>query len=152
MTINDWLFLSLLAASIWRRQRIAVAFSFLYLLQSIADPILADWAYYWTLIVIDAGVALSISAFTPSRSDLIIAACSGMFLVINSVGAVMWWLGMGPDSYDHACTVAYIIMFASLIRMRPEHGSCDNHDLDNHGARAALRARLGLHTKEGISK
>jgi hypothetical protein len=155
VTLNDYLQFALCAASIWRQSWLAVSFSFLYLLHMAADPYLSDPAYYIVLILIDSAVAMAISAYTTSRQDLVVAACAGLFLIVNCFGFGLWFIGAEPAPYDYACSVVYGMMIASVIgTRRPAHERMQRDDgrLGCSGAWFAVREGLGLHYKEGGSK
>ena len=153
--LNEFLFFTLCAVSIWRRSWLAVAFSFLYLLHMAADPYLSDPAYYIVLILIDSSVAMAISAYTPSRHDLSVAACAGLFLIVNCYGLAIWFMGLDPDPYNYACTAAYIIMITSIVSIgRPAHERKrrDNMRLGGRCAVLACREGVGMHHQEDYRK
>ena len=155
MTLNEFLFFTLCAVSIWRRSWLAVAFSFLYLLHMAADPYLSDPAYYIALIMIDSAIAMSISAYTPSRHDMAVAACAGLFLIVNCYGLIIWFIGLEPEPYNYACTAAYVIMITTIISMgKPAHERRQRYDvgLGCSGAWLTMRKGLGVHYKEGCHK
>ncbi len=155
MSINDYMQIMLAVVSIWRRSWLALAFSILYLLHMAVESQLSGPMYYLTLILIDAAVALSISAYTPSRRDIFIAGCCGLFLLANCYGLAIWWLYMTPTSYNYACAAVYIIMITTIISMgKPAHERMQRDDgrLGCSGAWFAVREGLGLHYKEGGSK
>lgn len=155
MTLNEFLFFSLCIVSVWRRSWLAVAFSFMYLLHMAADSYLSDPAYYVVLILIDSAVAMSISAYRPSRQDLAVAACSGLFLIINGYGLIIWFIGLQPDSYNYACSAAYIIMIASIISMgraSHERRGRDKVRVDGRSSVLACRAGMGVHHQEDSCK
>ena len=155
MSINDVLFIVLAVVSVLRRSWMAVAFSFLYLLHMAVESHLSSPMYYLALILIDAAVALSISAYTPSRRDIFIAGCCGLFLLVNCYGLAIWWLYMPPTSYDYACTAVYITMITTIISMgKPAHERKQRDDggLGCSGAWLAVREGLGLYYKEGCHK
>ena len=155
MTFNDHMQILLAVVSIWRRSWLALAFSILYLLHMAVESHLSSPMYYLALILIDAAVALSISAYTPSRRDIFIAGCCGLFLLVNCYGLAIWWLYMPPTSYDYACTAVYIIMITTIISMgKPAHERRQRDDvgLGRSGAWLAVREGLGLHYKEGCHK
>lgn len=155
MAFNDYFQFALCAVSIWRRSWLAVSFSFLYLLHMAADQYLSDPAYYIALILIDSAVAMAISAYTPSRHDISVSACAGLFLIVNCYGMIIWFMGLEPDPYNYACTAAYIIMITTIICMgKPAHERKQRDDgrLGCSGAWFAVREGLGLHYKEGGSK
>src|SRR5574344_2743856 len=154
MTVNDYMQILLAVVSIWRRSWLALAFSILYLLHMAVGSHLSSPMYYLALILIDAAVALSISAFTPSRRDIFIAGCCGIFMLVNCYGLAIWWLCIPPTSYDYACTAAYITMITTIISTgNPAHERRQRDDgrLGCSGAWLALREGLGLHYKEGGS-
>ena len=155
MSINDVLFITLAVVSVLRRSWLAVAFSILYLLHMAVESHLSSQMYYLALILIDAAVAMSITAFTPSRRDIFIAGCCGLFLLVNCYGLAIWWLYMPPTSYDYACTAVYIIMITTIISMgKPAHERLQRDDgrLGRSSAWLAVREGLGLHYKEGGNK
>ena len=155
MTLNEFLFFTLCSVSMWLRSWLAVAFSFLYLLHMAADSYLNDPAYYIALIMIDSAIAMSISAYTPSRHDMAVAACAGLFLIVNCYGLIIWFIGLEPEPYNYACTAAYIIMITTIISMgKPAHERRQRDDvgLGRSGAWLAVREGLGLHHKEGCHK
>lgn len=146
--LNDYLQFALAVVSIWRRSWLSVAFSSLYLLHMAADPYLSDPAYYIALIMIDSAVAMSITAYTPSRNDLAVAACSGLFLIVNCIGLGIWFAGMEPAPYDYACSVVYVIMIASVISTRKpanERKRRSDRRLGFSRPVLAVRSGLGLH-------
>lgn len=155
MLLNEYLQILLAVVSIWRRSWLALAFSILYLLHMAVESHISSHMYYLALILIDAAVALSISAFTPSCRDILIAGCCGIFMLVNCYGLAIWWLYMPPTSYDYACTAVYIIMITTIISMgKPAHERRQRDDgrMGGSGAWIAVREGLGLHYKEGGSK
>src|SRR5574344_147103 len=154
MTVNDYMQILLAVVSIWRRSWLALAFSILYLLHMAVGSHLSSPMYYLALILIAAAVALSISAFTPSRRDIFIAGFCGVFMLVNCYGVAIWWLYMPPTSYDDACTAVYITMITTISGMgKPAHERIQRDDgsLGCFGAWLAVREGLGLHYKEGGS-
>lgn len=149
MTLNDFLFLALFVVSIWRRSFLAVALCFLYLIHSIADSYLSDPAYYISLILIDSAVAMSISAYNPSKSDMAAAACAGLFLIANSYGLIIWYIGMDPASYDIACTIIYLINITSIFSTGRPHERMRRYKLRVDSRRSVLSCCEGfcLHNK-----
>lgn len=155
MLLNEYLQIMLAVVSIWRRSWLALAFSILYLLHMAVESHLSSPMYYLALILIDAAVAMAITAYTPSRRDIAVAACSGLFILVNCYGLAIWWLYMPPTSYDHACAAVYIIMITTIISMgKPAHERMQRDDgrLGCSCAWFAVREGLGLHYKEGSVK
>jgi len=155
MSINDYMQILLAVVSIWRRYWLALAFSILYLLHMAVESHLSSPMYYLALILMDAAIAMAITAYTPSRRDIAVAACAGLFILVNCYGLAIWWLYMPPTSYDYACTAVYIIMITTIISMgKPAHERRQRDDgrLGRSSAWLAVREGLGLHYKEGGSK
>lgn len=155
MSINDVLFIALCLVAVLTRSHAGVAFCCLYLLHMMAQSYLGDVAYYGSLILIDSAVAMSICAIKkPSRNAIYVAVCSGVFLVINCAGLVMWWLYLSPVVYDAACSAAYMLMISALIKMRPtyERKRGGNVDLACPVAGTAVRQGVGLHNQNGGEK
>lgn len=155
MSISDFLLILVSLVAVFTRSHAGVAFCCLYLLHMLAQSYLGDAAYYGTLILIDSAVAMSICAIKkPSRNAISVAVCSGVFLVINCAGLVMWWLYISPAAYDVACSAAYLLMISALIKMRPTHDSMRSGDLDLDYpvAGATVRQGVGLHHKNGGEK
>lgn len=155
MTVNDYMQIMLAVVSIWRRSWLALAFSILYLLHMAVESYLSSPMYYLALILIDAAVAMAITAYTPSRRDIAVAACAGLFILVNCYGMAIWWLYMPPTSYDYACAAVYIIMITTIMSMgKPAHERRQRDDGHMGGSCAwlAVREGLGLHYKEGGSK
>lgn len=142
MSINDFLFITLCLVAALTRSNSGIAICFLYSIHMLIQSMLGDIAYYGILILIDSAVAMSICAIKqPSRNAITVAVCSGIFLVINCAGLVMWWLYLSPAAYDLACSAAYLLMISALIKMRPtyERNRGGDLDLDYPVAGAAVR-------------
>lgn len=155
MTLNDLLFFCLCCVAMITRSRCGVAFCCLYLLHMLFESYLGDAAYYGLLILIDSAVAMLICLLSnPSRNAIAVATCSGVFLVINCAGLVMWWFYLSPAAYDLACSAAYLLMISALIKMRPTHDRMfsGNVDLACHAAGATVRQGVGLHNQNGGEK
>jgi hypothetical protein len=155
VSINDFLFIALCLVAVLTRSHAGVAFCCLYLLHMLVQSYLGDVAYYGALILIDSAVAMSICAIKqPSRNAIAVAVCSGVFLVINCAGLVMWWLYISPAAYDLACSAAYLLMISALIKMRPtyERKRGGILDLDHPVAGVAVRQGVGMHHQNGGEK
>lgn len=155
MSINDLLLIAASLAAFVTRSHAGVAFCCLYLVHMLAQSYLGDVEYYGALILIDSAVALSICAIKqPSRNAITVAVCSGLFLVINCAGLVMWWLYLSSAAYDLACSAAYLLMISALIKMRPtyERKRGGILDLDHPVAGAAVRQGMGMHNQNGGEK
>ncbi|MGL5293307.1 MAG: hypothetical protein ACRC9V_06020 [Aeromonas sp.] len=85
----------------------------------------------------------------PSRASVITGVFSGVFLAVNSVGLIAWYLYFPPATYDAVCSVVYISMLAALIN----EGSHGRRRLALHGmgvssAGATMRKGVGVHQKD----
>ena len=155
MTLNDLLFLCMFAVCAWRRSLLAVLFCSLYFIHMIIESQLSDPAYYSELILIDAAIAMLVSAYNPSKVDSIAAICAGMFLIANSYGLVIWYAGLEPDSYNYACSSIYVITIALMLGFGV---SCNERKRRNNVRLVGFRSvmprcqSLGLHHKEDIGK
>ncbi|MGL4755867.1 MAG: hypothetical protein ACRCXB_26215, partial [Aeromonadaceae bacterium] len=73
---------------------------------------------------------------------------SGVFLAVNSVGLIAWYLYLPPAPYDAICSVIYIAMMAALINEGSNGCRVALYDLGISVAHSALRKGLGMHHKD----
>ena len=118
MSINDWLMVAALVASLITRQWVAVALTATYCAQSAADY--AGWldayGYYLSVAIIDAEfvVAISLMTVVNRRARLIQAVCLA-FIPAQAIGLTMWYLYEPPLIYNLICSALYLALISSII-------------------------------------
>ncbi|MGL4757273.1 MAG: hypothetical protein ACRCXB_33390, partial [Aeromonadaceae bacterium] len=93
MSLNDVLFLCVCGSAIYARSVSAMLFCAVYAIHSFYSQEMAQWARYVALILIDSAMAFAVVAIKrPSRASVITGVFSGVFLAVNSVGLIAWYL------------------------------------------------------------
>lgn len=172
MSLNDWLFLGICGSAIYAKSVSALLFCSMYAVHSFYSPAMEQWARYSALILIDSAVAFiacgvgPLSAYIlrkfprltwlvelaeqPSRGTVLTGVFSGVFLVVNAAGFVLWYNYLPPATYDAACSAVYIAMMAAFI----DEGSNGQlrlavYRLAGSAPAVAVRKGLGLHHQDG---
>ena len=172
MSLNDVLFAMMCLTAVYARSALAAVFCAAYAMHSLYSAEMAQWLRYVALILIDsaiaflacaAGTALSyvssklpklewIAEFSkqPSRGTVVTGVFSGAFLVVNSVGLVLWYNYIPPATYDAVCSVVYIAMMAAFI----DEGSNGRlrlavYRLAGSDPSLSVRKGLGMHHQDG---
>lgn len=150
MSINDWLMIVALVASLATRQWIAVAMAASYCAQSVVDY--AGWfdayGYYLSVALIDALFVLIIHLQSPVSRHLRVAQLiCALFIPVQVGGLVMWYLYEPPLVYNVACSVLYLALITTIIsrdkkraRNRKDSKLRIVHDSDwRHGSAMAAK-------------
>ena len=172
MTLNDVLFAMMCFTAVYARSALAAVFCAAYALHSFYSPDMEQWHRYVVLILIDSAVAFIACAMgpllaflmrvthnlhwldeppnQPSRGTVLTGVFSGAFLVVNSVGLVLWYNYIPPATYDAVCSVVYIAMMAAFI----DEGSNGRlrlavYRLAGYAPRVAVRKGVGVHHQDG---
>lgn len=149
MSLNDVLFLCVCGSAIYARSVSAMLFCAAYAIHSFYSQEMAQWARYVALILIDSAMAFAVVAIKrPSRASVITGVFSGVFLAVNSVGLIAWYLYFPPATYDAVCSVVYIAMGAALINEGSNGLRLALHDMGVSSAGATVRKGVGLHHKD----
>ena len=148
MSINDWLVVCVVVASVYARSPAALLFCALYLLHMWLESIMSDAAYYSSLILIDSAVAIAVTSISsPSRATIITGIASGSFLVVNVAGFAAWFFYLPPAPYDAICSVIYIAMMAALINEGSNGCRLALHDMGVSSAGAPVHKGVGVRHK-----
>lgn len=172
MSLNDVLFALMCLTAVYARSAMAAMFCAAYAVHSFYAPAMEQWLRYVVLILIDSAVAfiacgvgplsayllrkfprlvwLAEMAEQPSRGAVLTGVFSGVFLVVNAAGFVLWYFYLPPATYDAVCSVVYIAMMAAFI----DEGSNGRlrlavYRLAGSAPGAPLRKGLGVHHKDG---
>lgn len=149
MSLNDVLFLCVCGSAIYARSVSAMLFCAAYAIHSFYSPAMEQWMRYVVLILIDSATAFVVVAIKrPSRASVITGVFSGVFLAVNSVGLIAWYLYFPPATYDAVCSVVYIAMGAALINEGSNGRRLALHDMGVSSAGAPVRKGVGLHHKD----
>lgn len=149
MSLNDVLFLCVCGTAIYARSVSAMLFCAAYAIHSFYSQEMAQWARYVALILIDSAMAFAVVAIKrPSWAGVITGVFSGVFLAVNSVGLIAWYLYFPPATYDAVCSVVYIAMGAALINEGSNGRRLALHDMGVSSAGATVRKGVGLHHKD----
>lgn len=149
MNLNDVLFLCVCGSAIYARSVSAMLFCAAYAIHSFYSPAMEQWMRYVVLILIDSATAFVVVAIKrPSRASVITGVFSGVFLAVNSVGLIAWYLYFPPATYDAVCSVVYIAMGAALINEGSNGRRLALHDMGVSSAGAPVRKGAGLHHKD----
>jgi len=171
MTTNDALFAMMCLTALYARSAMAAVFCAAYAAHSFYAPSMEQWLRYVSLILIDSAVAFiacaagPISIFIlrkqpklewlseltrqPSRGTVLTGVFSGIFLIVNAAGFVLWFIYLPPAAYDATCSAVYIAMIAALIdegsngrlRLAVYRLACSN-------PRVTVRKGVGMHNKD----
>ena len=150
MSLNDTLFAMSCLTAVYARSALAAVFCAAYALHSFYATAMEQWLRYVALILIDSGVAFAaVAVKRPSRGQLLTGVFSGVFLIVNSAGLVLWYLYFSPATYDAACSAVYIAMMAAFI----DEGSNGRlrlaiYRLAGSSARVSVRKGVVLHHKD----
>ena len=150
MSINDWLMVAALVASLANRQWVVAGLAATYCAQSAVDY--AGWldayGYYLSVALIDAMFVLIIHLQSPVSRHLRIAQliCT-LFIPVQIGGLVMWYLYEPPLVYNVACSVLYMALITTIIsrdkkraRNRKDSRHHIIHDSDwRHGSAMAAK-------------
>ena len=150
MSINDWLMVAALVASLANRQWVVAGLAATYCAQSAVDY--AGWldayGYYLSVALIDAMFVLIIHLQSPVSRHLRIAQliCT-LFIPVQIGGLVMWYLYEPPLVYNVACSVLYLALITTIIsrdkkraRNRKDSRHHIIHDSDwRHGSAMAAK-------------
>ena len=150
MSINDWLMVAALVASLANRQWVVAGLAATYCAQSAVDY--AGWldayGYYLSVALIDAMFVLIIHLQSPVSRHLRIAEliCT-LFIPVQIGGLVMWYLYEPPLVYNVACSVLYLALITTIIsrdkkraRNRKDSRHHIIHDSDwRHGSAMAAK-------------
>lgn len=151
MSLNDVLFAMMCLTAVYARSALAAVFCAAYAMHSFYSAEMAQWLRYVALILIDSGVAFAAVAVNrPSRGTVLTGVFSGVFLVANSVGFVIWYNYFPPATYDAVCSVVYIAMMAAFI----DEGSNGRlrlaaYRLAGSDPSLSVRKGLGMHNQDG---
>lgn len=151
MSLNDVLFALMCLTAVYVRSAMAAVFCAAYAVHSFYAPAMAQWLRYVVLILIDSAVAFaSVAVKRPSRGTVITGVFSGIFLVVNAAGFVLWYNYLPPATYDAVCSVVYIAMMAAFI----DEGSNGRlrlavYRLAGSAPGAPLRKGVGVHHNDG---
>lgn len=151
MILNDVLFAMMCFTAVYARSALAAVFCAAYALHSFYSAEMAQWMRYVALILIDSGVAFAaVAVKRPSRGTVLTGVFSGVFLVANSVGFVLWYNYIPPATYDAVCSVVYIAMMAAFI----DEGSNGRlrlavYRLAGSDPSLSVRKGLGMHHQDG---
>lgn len=149
MSLNDVLFLCVCGSAIYSRSVSAMLFCAAYAIHSFYSPAMEQWMRYVVLILIDSATSFVVASIKrPSRASVITGVFSGVFLAVNSVGLIAWYLYLPPAPYDAICSVIYIAMMAALINEGSNGCRVALYDLGISVAHSALRKGLGMHHKD----
>lgn len=149
MSMNDVLFLCVCGSAIYSRSVSAMLFCAAYAIHSFYSPAMEQWMRYVVLILIDSATSFVVASIKrPSRASVITGVFSGVFLAVNSVGLIAWYLYLPPAPYDAICSVIYIAMMAALINEGSNGCRVALYDLGISVAHSALRKGLGMHHKD----
>lgn len=151
MTMNDVLFTMMCLTAVYARSALAAVFCAAYALHSFYSAEMVQWLRYVVLILIDSAVAfVAVAVNRPSRGTILTGAFSGVFLVVNAVGFILWYNYIPPATYDAVCSIVYIAMMAAFI----DEGSNGRlrlavYRLAGSGPYLSVRKGLGMHHQDG---
>jgi hypothetical protein len=151
MSLNDDLFALMCLTAVYARSAMAAVFCAAYAVHSFYAPAMEQWLRYVVLILIDSAVAFAaVAVKRPSRGTVLTGVFSGVFLVVNAAGFVLWYNYLPPATYDAVCSVVYIAMMAAFI----DEGSNGRlrlaiYRLAGSAPGAPVRKGVGLHHKDG---
>jgi hypothetical protein len=172
MTTNDVLFATMCLTALYARSAMAAVFCAAYAVHSFYAPAMEQWLRYVILILIDSAVAFiacavgPISIFIrrklprlewlseltrqPSRGTVLTCVFSGIFLIINAAGFVLWFLYLPPATYDAACSAVYIAMMVAFIT-KGSNGSrrMALRRMGHSSSGSPVRKGMGVHHKDG---
>lgn len=118
MSINDWLMIATLVASMVNRQWVAAGLAATYCAQSAADY--AGWldayGYYLSAAIIDALFVLIIQLLSPVPHHLkAVQLICAIFIHVQIGGLVMWYLYEPPLVYNPTCSALYLALIITII-------------------------------------
>ena len=150
MRANDWLMVVALVAAVATRWWVVAGLAATYCAQSAIDY--AGWldayGYYLSVALIDALFVLIIHLKSPVSRHLRIAQLiCALFIPVQVIGLVMWYLYEPPLVYNVACSVLYLALITTIIsrdkkraRNRKDSKLRIIHDSDwRHGSAMAAK-------------
>lgn len=150
MSLNDVLFLCVCGSAIYARSVSAMLFCAAYAIHSFYSPAIEQWMRYVVIILIDSATSFVVVAIKrPSRASVITGVFSGVFLAVNSVGLIAWYLYFPPATYDAVCSVVYIAMLAALLNEGLHGRRLALHDMGVSSAGATVRKGVGVRNQDG---